>query len=356
MGSPAKFECQLAPVGDPSMRVEWFFNGKPLIAKTQFQLINDFGYVALNFGWVYKQDSGEYMCRATNKCGSAELSATLVCSGPSGINYDTQLPKEMKTLEQIHEMEMKVVQAYLPEREDDTERAKPCFMTKPEPVVCVDGSTARFCCRVTGYPKPRVMWLINGQTIINGSRRKLTFDGMWHLEIPKCRESGKIEVIARNQLGEAYATTNLKLRKRRDDFRGVLGKKESLNCKEFMERVEYRKPDWLVQMEVIKDKLAAIVQNAKITKEIQTNRIKEGTSTEFNAGFAGNPQPEVSWFYNGSKLEESERVKITTNQTNSCLHMDNCTLEMDGVYECRIENKLGSDKTKASLIVSPQDK
>merc|ERR1712115_398426 len=193
--SPAKFECQLAPVGDPSMRVEWFFNGKPLIAKTQFQLINDFGYVALNFGWVYKQDSGEYMVRATNKCGSAELSANLVCSGPSGINYDTQLPKEM---------------------------------------------------------------------------------------------------------------------------------------------------------------MAAIVQNAKITKEIQTNRIKEGTSTEFTAGFAGNPQPEVAWFYNGNKLGESDRVKITTNTTTSTLHMDDCTMEMDGVYECRIDNKLGSDKTKASLIISPQ--
>merc|ERR1711936_1015664 len=100
-------------------------------------------------------------------------------------------------------------------------------------------------------------------------------------------------------------------------------------------------PDWLVQMEMIKERLAAIVQNAKITKEIQTNRIKEGTSTEFNAGYSGNPQP-----------EESERVKITTTQTNSCLHMEDCTLEMDGVYECRIENKLGSDKTKASLIVS----
>lgn len=25
-----KFECQLAPVGDPNMIVEWFFNGKPL--------------------------------------------------------------------------------------------------------------------------------------------------------------------------------------------------------------------------------------------------------------------------------------------------------------------------------------
>ena len=48
------------------------------------------------------------------------------------------------------------------------------------------------------------------------------FDGMWHLEIPKCQESGKIEVIARNQLGAAYATTTLKTRRRRDDYRSVL--------------------------------------------------------------------------------------------------------------------------------------
>ena len=38
--SPAKFECQLAPVGDPSMRVEWFFNGKPLIASESFDLFH----------------------------------------------------------------------------------------------------------------------------------------------------------------------------------------------------------------------------------------------------------------------------------------------------------------------------
>lgn len=30
----SKFECQLAPVGDPNMVVEWFFNGKPLSFST----------------------------------------------------------------------------------------------------------------------------------------------------------------------------------------------------------------------------------------------------------------------------------------------------------------------------------
>merc|ERR1719219_1146015 len=108
--------------------------------------------------------------------------------------------------------------------ETETEKFKPCFVTKPEAVSTTEGGSARFCCRVTGYPKPRVMWLINGHTVINGSKHKLIYDGMWHLDIPKCRESdsGKIEVIARNQVGEAYATTSLTVEERKDDYRSVL--------------------------------------------------------------------------------------------------------------------------------------
>lgn len=34
-----KFECQLAPVGDPNMKVEWFFNGKPLSFSEFLRLI-----------------------------------------------------------------------------------------------------------------------------------------------------------------------------------------------------------------------------------------------------------------------------------------------------------------------------
>lgn len=120
-----KFECQLAPVGDPNMKVEWFFNGKPLpfskfikaetsvmnltkwklFSENRFTPIYDFGYVAMNFGWVYPEDSGEYVCRATNLYGMDETRAFIKTSGKPGIIYDSQLPKGMKSIERIREME-----------------------------------------------------------------------------------------------------------------------------------------------------------------------------------------------------------------------------------------------------------
>lgn len=60
--------------------------------------------------------------------------------------------------------------------------------------------------------------------IFQGSRYKLTYDGMYHLDIPKTRQydTGKIEVIARSSAGEALATTELRVVPRHDDYRGVL--------------------------------------------------------------------------------------------------------------------------------------
>lgn len=68
------------------------------------------------------------------------------------------------------------------------------------------------------------MWLINGHTVVNGARYKLTYDGMYHMDIPKTRQydSGKVEVIARSSVGEAIAETQLTVIPRQDDYRGVL--------------------------------------------------------------------------------------------------------------------------------------
>lgn len=49
----------------------------------------------------------------------------------------------------------------VPEEEGEEEkvRAPPTFVSKPEPVTVEEGDCSRFCCRVTGHPRPRVMWI-----------------------------------------------------------------------------------------------------------------------------------------------------------------------------------------------------
>jgi len=345
-----KFECQLAPVGDPNMKVEWFFNGKPLPFKNRFTPIYDFGYVAMNFGWVYPEDSGEYLCRATNAFGMDETRGIIKTSGKPGIIYESQLPKGMASIEQIRKMESGWQRA--PDMVDtETERFKPCFVTKPEPQEVCEGEVARFCCRVTGHPKPRVMWLLNGHTVINGSKHKLVYDGMWHFDIPKCRDidGGKVEVIARNSCGEAYASTTLTVNPRQDDYRAVLKhnvKRDYVNSK------EYRKPEWVTRMEEIQKKLNEQACSAKFTQEIKDLRVKEGQKAKFEAAFAGNPQPEVVWEKDGKVLENSKEMAIKVKSGKTSLTIAECTMDMSGYFTVKIKNQLGSDRTRSSLTVS----
>lgn len=60
--------------------------------------------------------------------------------------------------------------------------------------------------------------------IVQGMRYRLTYDGMWHLDIPKTRQydHGKVEVVARNSSGETRVETTLTVKGRGDDYRGVL--------------------------------------------------------------------------------------------------------------------------------------
>ena len=103
-----------------------------------------------------------------------ETRGIIKTSGKPGIIYESQLPKGMASIDKIRKMESGWQRA--PDLvETESERFKPCFVTKPEIQEVAEGEVARFCCRVTGYPKPRVMWLLNGHTVINVSFKLLFY-------------------------------------------------------------------------------------------------------------------------------------------------------------------------------------
>ena len=110
--------------------------------------------------------------------------------GKPGIVYDSQLPAGMQSVKKIQELESQWNRA--PEKPVDEEKAPeaPQFVLKPEPCAVKEGDWARFCCRLTGHPRPRVMWLINGHTIVNvscgeGAGREVTGARGRHEEVRK---------------------------------------------------------------------------------------------------------------------------------------------------------------------------
>ncbi|PSN37209.1 Titin, partial [Blattella germanica] len=306
-----KFECQLAPVGDPHMKVEWFFNGKPLPHKNRFTPIYDFGYVAMNFGWVYPEDSGEYLCRATNLYGMDETRAIIKTAGKPGIIYESQLPKGMKSIEKIREME--AAWQIVPEEatEDLKPKQAPAFVTKPEPFTVTEGEMARYCCRVTGHPKPRVMWVVNGHTVVNGTRYKLTYDGMWHLDIPKTRQydNGKVEVIARNSAGEAVAVTDLNVQPRQDDYRNVL--KNSPRPWYDYELTQYQKERQETELEKIFEERHAEKQQQQVDigEHLGKQKIVKEPETEWQQSVKKKKGEE--YYSKLKELEDEQVVKET---------------------------------------------
>merc|ERR1719308_638313 len=95
--SLAHFETRLIPVNDPSMRVEWYHNGKQLSAWSRIKTINDFVFVILEVANVLTRDSGNYTCKATNKHGETSISCNVQVKGKQNIVTDPQLPRSFRT-------------------------------------------------------------------------------------------------------------------------------------------------------------------------------------------------------------------------------------------------------------------
>ena len=68
-GGFAHFEARLEPMGDHSMTVDWFKDGRIVDASSRITSFYNFGFVALTIKQVSSHDAGVYSCVAKNAKG-----------------------------------------------------------------------------------------------------------------------------------------------------------------------------------------------------------------------------------------------------------------------------------------------
>ena len=71
-GQNLHLECRIEPYPDPTLKVEWYLNDKPLPFGNRWRTSYDFGFAALDIIGAYAEDSGRYTLKATNVLGTAE--------------------------------------------------------------------------------------------------------------------------------------------------------------------------------------------------------------------------------------------------------------------------------------------
>lgn len=80
-GRPVHLEATLIPVNDPTMKVEWFCDGRPIPQGHRFKTTYDFGFVALDILYAHAEDTGTYMCKAKNAVGEAVTTCAVKVTG-----------------------------------------------------------------------------------------------------------------------------------------------------------------------------------------------------------------------------------------------------------------------------------
>uniref|UniRef100_A0A8D2DK51 Titin n=1 Tax=Sciurus vulgaris TaxID=55149 RepID=A0A8D2DK51_SCIVU len=288
---PAHFECRLTPIGDPTMVVEWLHDGKPLEAANRLRMINEFGYCSLDYGVAYNRDSGVITCRATNKYGTDHTSATLIVKDEKSLVEESQLPEGRKGLQRIEELERMAHEGALTGvTTDQKEKQKPDIVLFPEPVRVLEGETARFRCRVTGYPQPKVNWYLNGQLIRKSKRFRVRYDGIHYLDIVDCKsyDTGEVKVTAENPEGVIEHKVKLEIHQR-EDFRSVLRRapepKPEFHVHEpgklqFEVQKVDRPVDTSETKEIVRLKRAERITHEKVSEESEELRSKFKRRTE----------------------------------------------------------------------------
>ena len=92
--------------------------------------------------------------------------------------------------------------------------------------------------------------------------------------------------------------------------------------------------------------------SAKFTSELKDQRGVDGMKLKFEAFFAGNPEPEVTWEgKDGKPIENSKNIQIKVKPGRTTMTVFEAAQEHNGYYTCRVKNKLGSDRTRGQLTV-----
>ena len=79
--------------------------------------------------------------------------------------------------------------------------------------------------------------------------------------------------------------------------------------------------------------------------------VKEGDSCKLEVKVTGDPVPTVTWFKDGSQIQDTSVYKFLAGGNKVALVMEKAKINMTGTYKVNISNDLGSEELSTTINV-----
>lgn len=351
-GKNVHFEAQVKPVNDPTMRVEWYKDGRPITASSRITAIFNFGYVSLNILHLRAEDTGTYTVRAVNRAGEAISNSNIRVITRSQVTSDLGIPEQQHYIEKVEELEKYRSSQQRRLTQDVPESvAPPQFKTQIQNQTNIhEGGHAHFEARLepTGDSTMRVEWFKDGQPLEASSRSTTFFNfGYVALTIKQLTiyDAGTYTCRAYNAMGQDTTSAQLT----------VLSKKEIVS--------DSQHPEGLQQIQHLEDYSRYARREEEETKITQmprflgpmkgTNKILEGQRAHFEARVE--PQSDLSlkieWYHNGRALTAANRIQTYYDFGYVALDISQVRAEDAGTYTVVARNPQGEAQLQATMQV-----
>ncbi|XP_008283774.1 striated muscle preferentially expressed protein kinase [Stegastes partitus] len=299
-GDTVLFECHV--IGPKDTDVDWLADGKliqPALLNCKMHFDGRKCRLLLNS--VHEDDSGTYMCKLST--AKEELTS---CG------------------------KLKVIPSL-----------EPLFTRKLDVLEVIEGRNARFDCKVSGTPSPKVIWSHFDHPLIESEDIRILQEGGRHSLIISHvtnEDEGFYTVTARNPHGDAESSAELYIQEPRPAISSQMAKLEKM-------------PSIPEEPEVPENEVERFTMPDFI-KPLYDLDVIEGKEAVLKCKVAGLPYPTIVWFHNGKKIESTEDRKMTQFRDVHSLVIRSVCHAHGGVYKSVISNKVGKATCYAHLYVT----
>lgn len=351
-GRNVHLEAQLTPVSDPTMRVEWYKDGRPITASSRITTIFNFGYVSLNIMHLRAEDSGSYTVRAVNRLGEAISTSTIKVISRSVVTGDLGIPEQQRYIEKMEQLEAYQIQQHQKYVQEVPESvAHPEFKTPIKDQLNVrEGGFAHFEARLEpiGDSTLRVEWLKDGRPV-EASSRITTFFNFGYVALTikyvTIHDIGRYTCRAYNKIGTAVTEANL----------SVVTKKDIIFDSQHpggLEKIQYLEDSSRMSKNVQEE--VKVTQKPRFLGILKgTNKIVEGQRAHFEARVE--PQNDftmtIEWYCNGKLIKSANRIQTYHDFGYVALDIASVREEDSGTYTVVAKNALGESMLSASMVV-----